>query len=184
MIQLEPSACFLMAAWFLMLPLDWLLAALLAAAVHELGHLAAVYALGERVEFLSIGGFGARIHTGPLENRAEFLCAAAGPAASLFLLCLCRFFPKTALCGLVQGMFNLIPVYPMDGGRMLLCILRRLCPRRADVIFRAIQYLILCVLLLLSLLWMVRRQDGFLPILVCVTVLFRLLLSKIPCKSA
>ena len=184
MIHIQPSAFILMAALILLLPPDWLLAALLAAAVHELGHLAAIYIFGGHLESISIGGVGARIHTGPLENRTEFFCAAAGPAASLLLLCLCRYFPKIALCGLAQGMFNLIPVHPMDGGRMLLCVLRRLCPRRAESIFHIVQCLILGGLLTLSLILAVRGKDGFLPVLVCSTVLSRLLLSKIPCKSA
>ena len=184
MIRIQPSAFILMAALMLLLPIDWLFAAVLAAAVHELGHLAAIHAVGGHLDVICIGSAGAQICTEPLDNRAEFLCAAAGPAASLFLLSLCRFFPKTALCGLAQGMFNLIPVHPMDGGRMLLCVLRRLCPRWAERIFHAIQCLILYGLLTLSLLLAVCGKAGFLPVLACITVLSRLLLSKIPCKSA
>ena len=184
MIRVQPSALILMAALLLLLPLDWLIAALLATAVHELGHLAVIYAFGSRPEFLSIGFFGAQIHAGPLDNRAEFFCAAAGPAASLFLLSLCRFFPKLALCGAVQGMFNLIPVHPMDGGRILCCFLRRLCPRRAEGIFRIVHCLVICGLLALSLIAAICRRDGFFLALVCIMALSRLLHSKIPCKSA
>ena len=184
MIRVQPSALILMAALLLLLPLDWLIAALLAAAVHELGHLAVIHAYGSRPEFLSVGGFGAQIHTGPLDNRAEFFCAAAGPAASLCLLSLCRFFPKLALCGAVQGMFNLIPVHPMDGGRILYCFLRRLCPRRAEGIFRIVHCLVICGLLALSLIAAICRRDGFFLALVCIMALSRLLHSKIPCKSA
>ena len=184
MIRIQPSAFILMAALMLLLPIDWLFAAVLAAAVHELGHLAAIHAVGGHLDVICIGSAGAQICTEPLDNRAEFLCAAAGPAASLFLLSLCRFFPKTALCGLAQGIFNLIPVHPMDGGRMLLCVLRRLCPRWAERIFHAIQCLILYGLLTLSALLAVCGKAGFLPVLACITVLSRLLLSKIPCKSA
>ena len=184
MIRIQPSAFILMAALMLLLPIDWLFAAVLAAAVHELGHLAAIHAVGGHLDVICIGSAGAQICTEPLDNRAEFLCAAAGPAASLFLLSLCRFFPKTALCGLAQGIFNLIPVHPMDGGRMLLCVLRRLCPRWAERIFHAIQCLILYGLLTLSVLLAVCGKAGFLPVLACITVLSRLLLSKIPCKSA
>ena len=184
MIRIQPSAFILMAALMLLLPLDWLLAALLAAAVHELGHLAVLHAFRGQLGFISIGGTGARIHMGPLENRAEFLCAAAGPAASLFLLSLCRFFPKTALCGLAQGMFNLIPVHPMDGGRMLRCFLQWLCPRQAKRISDFAERLILCAFVVLSLILAIHHKEGLLPALVCVTILSRLLFTKIPCKSA
>ena len=184
MIRVQPSAYLMAAVLVLLLPLDWLLAAILAAAFHEIGHLAAIYMAGVRVDSVSIGFPGAQIRTGPLGNRAEFFCAAAGPAASLLLLSLCRFFPKLAVCALVQGMFNLIPVHPMDGGRILCCFLRRLCPRRAEGIFHIVHCLVICGLLALSLIAAICGKDGFLPVLVCVTVLSKLLLSKIPCKSA
>lgn len=184
MIRVQPSACFLIAALILLLPLDWLIAALLAAAVHELGHLAAIYAFGSCPERISIGGFGARIHTGPLDNRKEFFCAAAGPAASLFLLVLCRHFPKLAFCGMAQGMFNLIPVHPMDGGRMMHCVIRGLFPQRAERIFLVLQSLAFCGIVCLALMLTIQGRAGFLPVLVCITVLSRLIRSKIPCKSA
>ena len=184
MIHVRPAAYLLAAALVLLLPLDWLLAAIFAAAVHEMGHLAAICILKGRIDSVTVGFLGARIHTGPLENRAEFLCAAAGPAASLLLLSLCRFFPKLAVCALVQGMFNLIPVHPMDGGRMLRCFLQWLCPRQAKRISDFAERLILCAFVVLSLILAIHHKEGLLPALVCVTILSRLLFTKIPCKSA
>ena len=183
MIRVQPSAYLMAVVLVLLLPLDWLLAAILAAAFHEMGHLAAIYMAGVRVDSVSIGFPGAQIRTGPLGNRAEFFCAAAGPAASLLLFSLCRFFPKLAVCALVQGMFNLIPVHPMDGGRMLRCFLQWLCPRQADRICRIVEGLIVSAVFVLSLRLLICRKDGVLPALVCVTALTRLLFGKIPCKS-
>ena len=184
MIYIQPSAYLMAAALVLLLPPDWILSAFFAALFHEFGHLAAIYMAGVQVNSVAIGFFGAQIHTGPLEKRAEFLCSAAGPAASLMLLSLCRICPKIALCALVQGMFNLLPVYPMDGGRMLHCLLRRLFPRRADGIMRMVEYLILCGILVLALSWLICRKDGMLPALICAPVFSRLLAAKIPCKSS
>ena len=183
MIRFQPSSFILIAALILLLPLDWLLAAVFAAAVHELGHLAAIKAFVRHPVSVSVGMLGATIHTGPLTNKAEFLCAAAGPSASLMLLFLCRLFPKLALCGLIQGLFNLLPLYPLDGGRMLFCLLRRCSPRRAERIFRLVQCLILFGFLAFSLLAGIHGKSGIIPFLFCNTVLSRLLLSKIPCKS-
>ena len=183
MIHVQPFALILMAALILLLPLDWLLAALFAAAVHELGHLAVIKAFGRHPVSISVGMLGATIHSGPLNNKTEFLCASAGPSASLVLLFLCRLFPKVALCGLIQGMFNLIPLYPLDGGRMLLCLLRLCSPRRAERIFCIIQRLILLGFLAFSLLIGIYGNNVLISLLFCITVLSRLLLSKIPCKS-
>lgn len=183
MIRFQASALILMAALILLLPLDWLLAAVFAAALHELGHLTAIKVFGGYPVSVSVGMLGATIHTGPLTNKAEFLCAAAGPCASLMLLFLCRLLPKFALCGLVQGMFNLIPLYPLDGGRMLFCLLRRCSPRRAERVFSIVQRLVLLGFLAFLLLTGIRGKSGFVLFLFCITVLSRLLLSKIPCKS-
>lgn len=65
----------------------------------------------------------AEIHTGPLEDSQELLCSLAGPVGSFSLFFLSHWLPKTAFCGVIQGMFNLLPIFPLDGGRALRCCL-------------------------------------------------------------
>lgn len=118
-VSLEPWAYWFGAFLILLLPLRWLAAAFFAAAFHELCHAGAIYALGGKVYSLRIGITGAAMET-RLEGRGrEALAALAGPAGSLLLLLLVRHFPRVALCAAVQGLFNLLPVYPLDGGRAL-----------------------------------------------------------------
>lgn len=181
MIHIQPSAYLMTAALILLLPVDWLLAFVFASVIHELGHIVVIYALNGHMNSLTIGPCGARIYADRMGNKQEFLCAAAGPAASLLLISACHILPKLAFCGMVQGFYNLIPIYPMDGGRMLNCFLQWSCPRQADRALRLVEWLILTALLLLVL--VVRRTFRILPTLVGMSVLSRLVLGKIPCKS-
>lgn len=114
----------LLALALLVLPLPWLLAAVTAALFHELCHGAVAVALGGSLGDIRLGERGATMEVGGLSNGRELLAAAAGPVGSLGLLLFGRCFPRLALCGLVQGLYNLLPIYPLDGGRILFCLIR------------------------------------------------------------
>lgn len=118
-IQIEPAAFFLTALWLLVLPVRWLAGAAVAMAVHEAAHYLMIRLLGGRVYCLTVGMTGAKMETGPMEPRMQLLSALAGPAGSFLLLLLGECFPEAALWGLAQGMYNLLPVYPLDGGRVV-----------------------------------------------------------------
>jgi len=117
-VQLMPGAYFAAAAGVLLLPLNWLLAGILAAAFHECCHLATLKLCKCSVRQLRIGLCGAQIVTGALTPSQELLCAAAGPMGSLSLMVFARWVPILSILGLVQGSFNLLPIYPLDGGRI------------------------------------------------------------------
>lgn len=97
---------------------------LLACAVHELGHVAAALALGGRAERLSLTAVGAELsfsYRSPLTYGQDSFVALAGPAANLLLgglfFALGRQLP--AVLSLGVGAFNLLPILPLDGGRVL-----------------------------------------------------------------
>ena len=108
--------------------LDWYvcLSFLLCTLVHELGHMLALKLCDVPLGQMNIGITGARIKMGFLGYGKEFLCAAAGPlVGAAFSVLVLRSMPKTAVVGFVLSAVNLLPVYPLDGGRMLrafLCI--------------------------------------------------------------
>lgn len=123
MLHLDDRVWILWALWILLIPAPWLLGAVAAACVHELCHIGAVCFFSGKVRRIAIGPFGAKIHAEGISGIQEAVCALAGPAGSFLCVGLIRIFPVFSLCALVQGLFNLLPVYPMDGGRALSCLI-------------------------------------------------------------
>lgn len=122
-VRISPGFFLVGALSVLMLPLRWMTGIFLAAFVHELFHYLAIRITGGQVISFSLGAFGAKIDTLPMSCHTEALCALAGPLGSFSMLLIAEQLPEAALCGLVQGTYNLLPLYPMDGGRILHCLL-------------------------------------------------------------
>ena len=103
--------------------------------IHELGHAVVALRYGLRTRSITLFIFGgvAQLEKDPRDGRAEFWMAAAGPLVSLTLAGLfyaCAALPFVgpsgaavakylALINLVLALFNLVPAFPMDGGRLL-----------------------------------------------------------------
>ena len=130
-IRIHEDFFFFSAILLLLLPLRWIGAGFLAALVHELGHYVTVRLLGGGIVSGEISCRGAKMTALPMKPGQELLAVLAGPGASLLLLFLGPLFPRLAFCGLIQGMFNLLPIYPLDGGKALRC-LRSLWSGRRD----------------------------------------------------
>lgn len=171
MIRLDPWTCIYLALLFLIMPLPWLLAAVTAAAFHELCHMAAVRAMGGRVEGMRLGIIGAVMETDLPSRAREGLAALAGPAGSFLLVSLYRWLPHIAICAFVQGIFNLLPLYPLDGGRALRCLLRSGFRERTVTV---IEWVLAAVAVAAVL-----RFSAALALMMAV----RLLFGKIPCKE-
>lgn len=137
----------------------------LLAAAHELGHLAALCGCGVPVRSVSLGFCGAVIRTGPMAPAAEAVCALSGPAVNLLAFRTLRtVYPGAAIISLVLGMCNLIPVWPLDGGRALLAIGLLLLPAPAALRIQAVtEVLVLCALGIGAL--ALCRYFGILPAL-------------------
>ena len=165
----------------LFIPLRWLLAWLFAAMVHELGHIFVILWSGHRIGGVVLKGTGAEICTDALGSD-EWFCAMAGPIAGLLLVMLSRYFPMIGICAFFQTAVNLIPVPPLDGGRILkglLCFL--LNERHAEVCVQLLGILMIAVVMLLF-----RKYNEMnslhVVIAVCIIVLLKILQIKIPCK--
>ena len=183
MTQFSPFACIAAALLLLLLPLNWLLAAVAAAFVHEMGHLIAISATGAKMGNIRIGARGARMDALLTSPKQELRCAAAGPVASFALLGLAHVFPRLAICASIQGAFNLLPVYPFDGGRILRCLLGRLAPEKADSLARCAEWAAYGITLLAALSGWIQWGLGVFPLLCWLGAFGSGGFGKIPCKK-
>lgn len=99
---------------------------------HEFGHVLAAQYLGykaERVILTPIGGM-ACVHL-PTKPEHELVVILAGPMVNLLLVPVLAMTATNHLmailnlCNLTMLIFNLLPVFPMDGGRVLRALLSR-----------------------------------------------------------
>jgi Zn-dependent protease len=128
-----------------------LLAFFVCVVLHELGHCFVARRNGIRVPrilLMPIGGM-AEFESIPRRPRTEITMALAGPAVNFAIVALLWWFvhfsddteaaatlPVTAsdfvnllfLANLLMGTFNLLPVFPMDGGRVLRALLATRLP--------------------------------------------------------
>ena len=95
---------------------------LLAAAVHEAGHLLVLHLSGGRLHRLTLTCCGAVLHCALPEGRcARAAICLAGPAASFALTWAAGTLGAYRLAGasVLLGAFNLLPMPPLDGGMAL-----------------------------------------------------------------
>lgn len=126
-LEITPWAYLNAAVGILLLPIDTLAAVIISVMTHELFHLLMLHILKIPVNQITVGWNGVRIQCGDMAPVEALLTAMAGPFGSFSLLIFQKWFPLPALFGMIQGTFNLLPIYPLDGGRMLSAIIDLLC---------------------------------------------------------
>jgi membrane-associated protease RseP (regulator of RpoE activity) len=118
-VTITPGFLIQLAAAILLLPVNWVIGWLLAAAFHEFCHYIALCYNGVRVFSIKIGFSGAIIETEHMQPKQELFSALAGPLGGFLLLIFLQIFPRIAICAFIQSLFNLLPIYPFDGGRAI-----------------------------------------------------------------
>jgi len=181
LLLFEPIIFPFAALLLLIIPFPWLCAALLAAVWHETAHIAIIFILGGRVQKIVISVRGTKICAYIPSVQRELLCAIAGPAGSFLLVFLCHTFPRLALCGIIQGLFNLIPIYPLDGGRILYCLFSIFLPEKAAFLCQIIGDYSNYFFLFLSIYGAIFLSTGPIPPAIFLLFLFR---RKKTCKQA
>lgn len=182
-IELQTGVCFATAVAVLILPLWFFISFVIAAAIHEICHFLVLKVLRIGVYRISIGPFGASMETEAMAPGREFLCAMGGPVGSLMLVPLFRWVPGIALWGLIQGVVNLIPIYPMDGGRILKSLFQLLHIPRADRIFEITELFVSLSILGFGI-WMKIHWNLWCGMIIGGIILLRIIRRKTPCKES
>lgn len=135
---------------------------LCAVILHELAHSAVAKRLGFTLNRIKLMPYGASL-CGDLDlpAKSEILIALAGPLLNIILALI---FAATwwlapaaygytyafCACNVYIGVFNLLPVYPLDGGRIVMAVLRdRYGNKKAQTVMRIISAIfgVLCLVL-------------------------------------
>ena len=142
------TACLYVRGGMMLLP-----AAALPVLAHELSHVLALRLLGQRITGLSLAGPGLCIrYEGTCTPACHIFAALAGPLGggmyALVGLTGIDWLSLSAGLSLLLTAFNLLPLLPLDGGRVFLqlCILT-LGEERGELLCRAVSRVLLTFLL-------------------------------------
>jgi stage IV sporulation protein FB len=130
--------------------------------IHELGHVVAAWSYGWRIqsiELLPIGGVAKTDEWGTVPAKEEIVVALAGPFHHIWMILFSLlafhfgWWSEAWTTYFIQGnlfiaLFNLVPIYPLDGGRVLQALLSYVLPYRLCIHITYWISIILSVLLI------------------------------------
>ena len=156
----------------------------MAAIFHEICHLAMLFFFGGTIESVGIGAGGTEIVATLNGKQRELIAILGGPAGSFLLLGFRHIFPKLAICACIQGAFNLLPILPLDGGRIVQCVFLYYWPEKTLYLQQLMKAISAAVLLIVGVIGTVVLKLGCWPILGGVFLFLKVVLRKIPCKDS
>lgn len=132
---------------------------------HELGHYTMARVFGWKINYIMLWIFGGVMVTEETDNRPfheELLVTLAGPfqhvfvylAVYLYSISHYTFIPTSLIemisfYNMILLLFNLLPIYPLDGGKVVFSLLTQAMPFRKAHTITLIASMILCLLFLI-----------------------------------
>ena len=171
-IEVDGVFWILLAMSVILIPIKWIFAWVIAAVIHELCHLLATMCFRCPVDKIKICAAGTKIQTGPLTAFAGFICEAAGPIGSLLLLLLAKWMPTMAICGFFQGVFNLLPFYPLDGRRIIERITVGCLPAAYAIKAAVVIQYTVAIVIFLGAFWLLYMGCGPFPLLIVMLLIW------------
>lgn len=164
----------------ILIPIKWVLCWLIAQFFHELFHIAALKISKYNITSVRIGINGIVINGDFNERIPMIFCALAGPCAGIILFSFFGNHSSLGLCGLCQSAFNLLPVFPLDGGRALMILCIRLVGPQFGLKFFCVSELVFLTVGAAAFIYLFAfvSRMYFLFLSVCVYFLLKKLLAK------
>ncbi len=154
-LEISPAFIAFLCAYYYFDPAKTFMPFLLSVTAHEAGHLLALAILRVRVHKLRLSFSGAALVTEPMRYTREIAAAAAGPAVNAVLLMIfVNREPMTAFVNLILLAYNLLPFYPLDGGRILRALLHLAFPAETAELTENIVCGACCLFLLCGAVWL------------------------------
>lgn len=154
--------------------------------IHELGHVAAAKAFGWRIrhiKLLPFGGVAEVEEHGNVPSREELIVALAGPLQHVWMILLAWGMKAAGLsdaawwdyfinANLTIGFFNLLPILPLDGGKVLQCLLGYSMSYRRTIVLSTYAGLSFSGAIVLTSAWRIWKGDLQLNLLIVGVFLF------------
>ncbi len=170
---------------------DYLYTSIFSALLHEIGHLCALKHFGADILEFKISLFGGNIKTMNFNKTSylnEIIVCFSGPAINLllslfFYLFYFAFHKKELLIysniNLILGLYNLLPFYSFDGGKIVELILKnKYSEKRTDLVITILSILILIPFSYISFVVFFSNTDNFYLALVSIFMLLTIILKK------
>ena len=183
-VEISPAFIAFLCAYYYFDPAKTFVPFLFSVTAHEAGHLLALTLLRGRIHKLRLTFSGAVLVTEPLRYSSEMIAAVAGPAVNLLLfVLLAESEPLTAFVNLLLFSYNMLPFYPLDGGRMLRAVLHLLFSDQIANLTEKIFCVFCCLILLfgavyLTCVW----HAGLWPVIVWALLTVRIAGTVLPEK--
>ena len=182
--KLSTGFCVILAMMLLTLPLKWLISAIIAAVYHELCHILAVRLCHGEIHRLDLSADGAKLNISAISPGRELICALAGPLGGLIPLFFSRLIPRIAICAAFQSFYNLLPIYPLDGGRALWCgMSMAISEDRAKQFCRGVETVCLAAIILAAIYGAFILKLGISCLFPAILILGHVKNRKTPCKQ-
>lgn len=158
---------------------EWSFWALVAALLHEMGHLAAVLILGGSPERIETGAAGLCICVPERYRTAPVYFA--GPAANILTaVVFAPLSPRFAAINIIMGLMNLFPTPPLDGGELMQMLLQKFANQKtADRLAIAVSFSALAVLLTVGIYILLRSEGNFSLLIVGLWLFYKLIRNYI-----